>query len=67
MYLCCDWSKTINRCNVVKKLEEHGALEHTIVVSAPAADPAPMQFLSAYAGCTMGDILEIGGRCANCL
>ena len=39
--------------NVVRKLEEYGAMEHTIVVSATAADPAPMQYLSAYAGCTM--------------
>ena len=48
--------------NVVKKLEEHGALEHTIVVSAPAADPAPMQFLSAYAGCTMGEYFRDRGE-----
>ena len=41
--------------NVVKKLEEHGALEHTIVVSASASDPAPMQYLSAYSGCSMGE------------
>ena len=40
--------------NVVKKLEEHGALEHTIIVSASASDPAPMQYLSAYSGCSMG-------------
>ena len=42
--------------NVVRKLEEYGAMEHTIVVSATAADPAPMQYLSAYAGCTMGEL-----------
>ena len=41
--------------NVVRKLEEHGAMEHTIVVSATAADPAPMQYLSAYSGCAMGE------------
>ena len=48
--------------NVVKKLEEHGALEHTIIVSATAADPAPMQFLSAYAGCTMGEYFRDRGE-----
>ena len=41
--------------NVVRKLEEYGPMEHTIVVSATAADPAPMQYLSAYAGCTLGE------------
>ena len=41
--------------NVVRKLEEHGALEHTIIVAAGAADPAAMQFLAPYAGCAMGE------------
>ena len=48
--------------NVVRKLEEHGAMEHTIVVSATAADPAPMQYLSAYAGCTMGEYFRDKGE-----
>ena len=38
--------------NVVRKLEEHGAMAHTIVVNAGAADSAALQFLSPYAGCT---------------
>ncbi|WP_369856176.1 F0F1 ATP synthase subunit alpha [Candidatus Thalassolituus haligoni] len=41
--------------NVVRKLEEHGAMEHTIIVAAGAADPAAMQFLAPYAGCAMGE------------
>jgi F-type H+-transporting ATPase subunit alpha len=41
--------------NVVRKLEEHGALEHTIIVAAGAADPAAMQFLAPYGGCAMGE------------
>ena len=45
--------------NVVKKLEEHGAMDYTIVVAATASDSAAMQYISAYAGCTMGGILEI--------
>jgi F-type H+-transporting ATPase subunit alpha len=40
---------------VVKTLEEYGAMEHTIVVSATASDPAPMQFIAPYAGCAMGE------------
>jgi len=41
--------------NVVRKLEEHGALEHTIIVAAGAADPAAMQYLAPYSGCAMGE------------
>ena len=48
--------------NVVKKLEEHGALEHTIIVSASASDPAPMQYLSAYSGCSMGEYFRDKGE-----
>jgi F-type H+-transporting ATPase subunit alpha len=47
---------------VVKKLEEHGALEHTIVVSASASDPAPMQYLSPYSGCSMGEYFRDKGE-----
>ncbi|EGV52640.1 ATP synthase subunit alpha [endosymbiont of Riftia pachyptila (vent Ph05)] len=47
---------------VVRKLEEHGALEHTIIVAAPAADSAAMQFLAPYAGCTMGEYFRDKGE-----
>jgi F-type H+-transporting ATPase subunit alpha len=40
---------------IVRTLEENGALEYTIVVAATASDPAPMQFLAPYTGCTMGE------------
>ena len=40
---------------VVKRLQEEGALEYTIIVCASASDPAPMQYLAPYAGCTMGE------------
>jgi F-type H+-transporting ATPase subunit alpha len=40
---------------VVKTLEEHGAMDHTIVVSASASEPAPLQYLAPYAGCAMGE------------
>ena len=48
--------------NVVKKLEEHGALEHSVVVSASASDPAPMQYLSPYSGCSMGEYFRDKGE-----
>jgi len=41
--------------NVVRKLEEHGAMEHTIIVAAGASDPASMLYLAPYAGCAMGE------------
>src|SRR5205085_936971 len=39
---------------IVASLEEHGALEYTVVVAAPAAEPAPFKYLAPYAGCAMG-------------
>ena len=48
--------------NVVRKLEEHGAMGHTIVVAAGAADPASMQYLAPYAGCTMGEYFRDRGE-----
>ena len=47
---------------VVRKLEEHGAMGHTIVVSASAADAAAMQFLAPFAGCTMGEYYRDRGQ-----
>ena len=40
---------------IVKTLEEHNAMDYTIVVAATASEPAPLQFLAPYAGCTMGE------------
>ena len=48
--------------NVVRKLEEHGALGYTIVVAATASDSAAMQFLAPYAGCTMGEYFRDRGE-----
>ncbi|MGK0674581.1 MAG: F0F1 ATP synthase subunit alpha [Halothiobacillaceae bacterium] len=47
--------------NIVRKLEEHGAMEYTIVVAASASDPASMQYLAPYAGCTMGEYFRDRG------
>ena len=46
---------------IVKVLEDHDALKYTIVVSATAADPAPLQFLAPYTGCTMGEYFRDNG------
>ncbi len=45
----------------VKALQDHGALDYTIVVAATASDPAPMQFLAPYAGCAMGEYFRDNG------
>ena len=47
--------------NVVRKLEENGAMEYTIVVAATASESAAMQYLAAYAGCTMGEYFRDRG------
>ena len=48
--------------NVVRKLEEHGALQNTIVVVATASDAAALQYLAPYAGCTMGEFFRDRGE-----
>src|SRR4051812_48315370 len=48
--------------NVVRKLEEHGAMAYTIIVAAAASDPAAMQYIAPYAGCTMGEYFRDRGQ-----
>ena len=48
--------------NVVQKLEEHGAMEYTIVVAASASAPAAMQFIAPYSGCTIGEYYRDRGQ-----
>ncbi|HEU4620485.1 MAG TPA: F0F1 ATP synthase subunit alpha [Gammaproteobacteria bacterium] len=48
--------------NVVRKLEEHGAMEHTIIVSASASESAAMQYIAPYAGCAMGEYFRDRGQ-----
>ncbi|MGH8475715.1 MAG: F0F1 ATP synthase subunit alpha [Methylococcales bacterium] len=48
--------------NVVRKLEEHGAMEHTIVVSASASESAALQFIAPYSGCSMGEFFRDRGE-----
>src|SRR5271154_2860750 len=52
---------------VVKTLEEYGAMEYTIVVAATASDPAPMQYLAPYAGCAIGEYFRDSKRHALCV
>jgi len=47
---------------VVRKLEEHDALKHTIIIAATAAEPAAMQYIAPYAGCTMGEYFRDRGE-----
>ena len=52
---------------VVKTLEDYGAMEYSIVVSASASDPAPMQYLAPYAGCAIGEYFRDTSRHALCV
>ncbi len=54
--------KASSIANVVRKLEEYGALDHTIVVAASAAESAALQFIAPYAGCTMGEYFRDRGE-----
>jgi F-type H+-transporting ATPase subunit alpha len=47
---------------VVKTLQENGAMEYTIIVSATASDPAPLQFIAPYTGCTIGEYFRDAGK-----
>jgi F-type H+-transporting ATPase subunit alpha len=47
---------------VVKTLQEHGAMDYTIIVSATASDPAPLQFIAPYTGCTIGEYFRDNGK-----
>ncbi|MGB8327351.1 MAG: F0F1 ATP synthase subunit alpha [Steroidobacteraceae bacterium] len=48
--------------NVVRKLEEHGAMGHTIIVTASASTPAALQYIAPYSGCTMGEYFMDNGE-----
>ncbi|MAZ45674.1 MAG: F0F1 ATP synthase subunit alpha [Gammaproteobacteria bacterium] len=47
---------------IVRTLDEHGALDNTIIVAASASDPAPMQFIAPYSGCSMGEFFRDSGE-----
>jgi F-type H+-transporting ATPase subunit alpha len=52
---------------VVRTLEEHGAMAYTVVVAATASDPAPMQYIAPYAGCAIGEFFRDTKRHALCI
>ncbi len=52
---------------VVRTLEQHGAMAYTIVVAATASDPAPMQYIAPYAGCAIGEFFRDSKRHALCI
>ncbi len=64
--LCCIYvavgQKASSIANVVRKLEEHGAMEHTIVVAASASESAAMQYIAPYSGCAMGEYFRDKGQ-----
>jgi F-type H+-transporting ATPase subunit alpha len=54
--------KRASVARVVKTLEEYGAMEHTIVVSATASEPAPLQYIAPYTGCAIGEYFRDNGK-----
>ncbi|HKI97092.1 MAG TPA: F0F1 ATP synthase subunit alpha [bacterium] len=59
--------KNSSVANVVKRLEEEGAMDYTVVVSASAADPAPLQYLAPMSGCSIGEYFMGNGRHVLCI
>jgi F-type H+-transporting ATPase subunit alpha len=64
---CAIGQKRSSVAQVVKTLEDFGAMEYTIVVSASASDPAPMQYIAPYAACAMGEYFRDNGKHALCI
>lgn len=54
--------KRSNVARVMKTLEENGAMEHTIIVSATASEPAPLQYIAPYTGCAIGEYFRDNGK-----
>jgi F-type H+-transporting ATPase subunit alpha len=61
IYVACG-QKSSTVANIVRTLEEHGAMAYTTVVCASAADPAPLQFYAPFAGCAIGEYFRDTGR-----
>ena len=64
---CAIGQKRSSVAQVVKTLEDYGAMDYTIVVSASASDPAPMQYIAPYAACAMGEHFRDTKRHALCI
>ena len=61
IYVACGL-KRANVARTVQILEENGAMEHTIVVSSTASEPAPLQFIAPYTGCALGEYFRDSGK-----
>ncbi len=61
IYVACGQKKS-TVAQVVSVLEKHGAMEYTTVISATASDPATLQFIAPYAGCSMGEYFRDNGK-----
>lgn len=61
IYVACG-QKGSTVAQIAKTLEEKGAMDYTVIVTAPAADPAPLQFYAPYAGCAIGEFFRDTGR-----
>ena len=61
IYVACG-QKASTIANVMKTLEDHGAMEYTVIVAASASDPAPQQFFAPYAGAAIGEYFRDTGR-----
>src|SRR6516165_2457495 len=64
---CAIGQKRSSVAQVVKTLDDYGAMDYTIVVSASASDPAPLQYLAPYAACAMGEYFRDSKRHALCI
>ncbi len=64
---CAIGQKRSSVAQVVKTLQDYGAMDYTIVVSASASDPAPMQYIAPYAACAMGEYFRDSKRHALCI
>ncbi|MBV9479482.1 MAG: F0F1 ATP synthase subunit alpha [Acidobacteria bacterium] len=64
---CAIGQKRSSIAQVVKILEDYGALEYTVVVAASASEPAPMQYIAPYAACAMGEYFRDSARHALCI
>src|SRR6185295_13053523 len=60
IYVCVG-QKRSTVARIVKTLEDYGALEYSVIVAATASEPAPLQFLAPYTGCTMGEYFRDNG------
>ncbi len=54
--------KRASVARVMRTLEEHGAMEHTVIVSATASEPAPLQYIAPYTGCAIGEYYRDSGK-----